>query len=403
MKELSRKRWAEPQLVPELRHEYVQWAGKHAFYRWLEATERNTFYYLPQVVRNRAQARIRRETKRFAQSGLPLTNSTMEILKGQAEIAELAQWEESRWSRSPLYSITKGMTAKAARTGMTEFYLPSEFLPGDDGVIFWQSPIGTAEYFSPATRFEQDPKTGVLNPVTFASLYNFIYDDTNTPVVTAAWSKISADEIYVAFYTDAEHHFRSIGFNSVEVAKALVQSGPLILEREQVLPLNRRTPWFTSEAETRLIPTARGRARSARTLKLAADRRDAGLPMIEQMVRTFAATLIYRQYALDSRETVYAGKSAVKRMLNDGATRDVAESAVSVIKIGQPLRYRAPTRDDVAYHWTERRIIEPYFRYTQYVPATGEYRKGIFEVSGYIAGPPDAPIRNIDKVFLLGE
>ncbi|MFE6739869.1 hypothetical protein [Streptomyces tubercidicus] len=400
-----RKRWENPRLLPQLRHEQIEWTKKEAGVFWITSAADGTNFYIPDAVRASGRDLAKKEIGRRRRAGDFVSRGLAEEAQKQGELISLADWIADTWDSAQLYSVTPAMTMKAARTGMTEFYLPSNLLPADSGVIFWQTPIGVAEHFNPSTAYEVDPETGAPSVVTFFSLYNLMMDDTNIPVVAASWQRLPDNRIYVAFYSDAESAVNALkGITDAQKRERTASLAPGMLEREQVLPLDRHVPWFTSEDPDRLVPTARGRGRDARTLELARERKFQGLPMLEQMVRTFTATLIYRHAAQENREVVHASRTTVKALQRSGAPAHISEGVVNVIKMGQPLRYKAPRRkEDAEWHWTERRVVAPYIRYRQFIPTTGETREGVFEVSGYIAGPPDAPIRNLDKVFLLGD
>ncbi|MFE9833965.1 hypothetical protein ACFYP4_02280 [Streptomyces sp. NPDC005551] len=398
------KRWENPRLLPEMQHAQIEWLNNKGGIFWIQSASDGTFFYVPPEVRTTAKPLADKFLKKRRQSGEVVSREMLNEHFFQAEIFTLADWVASSWDNAKLYSVTPAMTMKAARTGMTEFFLPSSLLPADSGVIFWQRPIGATEHFNPTTRYEIDPETGVPSVISYYSLYNLVMDDKTVPVVGASWKKMDDGRLYVAFWSDTESMVATLkNITDPQRRQSLAALAPVMLEREQVLPLDEKVPWFTSDKEDRLVPTARGRGKDSRTMILARERKFQGLPMLEQMVRTFTATLLYMRHAQDERDVVYAPKSTAKRMRQAGAPERIASNAVRIVKMGEPLRYRPPKRkEDAAWHWEERRVIEPYIRYTQYVPATGERREGIFEVSGYIAGPPGAPIRNIDKVFLLG-
>lgn len=400
-----KKRWENPRLVPEMQHEQVKWLRREGGKFWIYSGLDGTQFYVPQEVREHSRALAQSTLRQRRQQLEVVTPDMVKEHQYQSELFSLAEWSAATWDNATLFSVTPSMTMKASRTGMTEFYLPSSMLPSDSGVIFFQRPIGVAEHFNPTTEYEIDPETGVLSPVTYFSLYNVMMDESQIPVVAASWRKLTDGRVYLAFWTDSETAVHAIrDLTAVERRERLAKLPPLQLEREQVVPLDQKVPWFTSDADNRLVPTARGRAKDSRTLILAKERSFQGLPMLEQMVRTFTATLLYMRNVQDHREIVHAPKSTAKRMRQEGAPEHISSGGVTIVKMGEPLRYKAPRRkEDAEWHWTERRVVEPYFRYRQYIPATGETREGIFEVSGYIAGPPDAPIRNIDKVFLLGD
>lgn len=400
-----KKRWENPRLVPEMQHEQVKWLRHEGGKFWIYSSLNGTQFYVPPEVREHSRALAQSTLRQRRQQREVVTPDMVKEHEYQSEIFSLAEWNADTWDNATLFSVTPSMTMKASRTGMTEFYLPSSMLPSDSGVIFFQRPIGVAEHFNPTTEYKIDPETGVPSPVTYFSLYNLVMDESQIPVVAASWRKLVDGRVYVAFWTDSEAAVQAIrDLTATERRERMAQLPPLQLEREQVLPLDQKAPWFTSDADDRLVPTARGRAKDSRTLVLAKERSFQGLPMLEQMVRTFTATLLYMRNVQDHREIVHAPKSTAKRMRQEGAPEHITSGGVTVVKMGEPLRYKAPRRkEDAEWHWTERRVVEPYFRYRQYIPATGETREGIFEVSGYIAGPPDAPIRNIDKVFLLGD
>lgn len=400
-----RYRWKNPRLLPEMRNEQLEWLKKpDAMRMWLNQQDSGSKFFFPKAVRREARRMAKEAIAAYRVQQQYMDQSTVKEVNVQSDIAALIEYMHKTWDEASLYSITTGMAAKASRTGMTEFYLPSDYLPADSGVIVWQNAIGAAEHYSPATKYEADPETGAPTAVTYYSLYNLIMSDDALPVVAASWRR-SEEGLFVVFWTDAEPAINAIQtLTEKQKQKALRDHAPFVYEREQILPLDEKRPWFTSKEENRLLPTARGTGRDARTLKLAEERRTQGLPMLEQMVRTFTATLLYMRNAEENRETVYPSRTVSRGMMRQGVPSRIAESPVNLVKMGQPMRYRPPKRkEDAEWHWTERRVVEPYIRHKQYVPATGETREGVFEVSGYIAGPPDAPIRNIDKVFLLAD
>lgn len=405
-------RWERPAELPSLRFEQVQWTGRHAFSQWLDLHEMGTKFAFPAPVRDHGQRMLKRTLQDYARRNIRLTQKDMEAAREQADFVALAEFEEQRWADATLFSVSKPMTMRAARTGMTNFFLPRKILPKDStgetirsGVIVWQAPIGTVEVFNSQTKYTVDPDTGAVHADVMSELIRQFGDAAATPTVAASYTVLPDDKLWVVFYADALAGLKnSASLTPREIASAYARGifPPFTYEREQILPLDQETPWFTSDSPDRLIPTGRGRAHDSKTLRIAADRNFQGLPMIEQMCRTLTATLIHMWDTVDKREVVYPSKTGVRRLRNAGAPEYLAASGVRIVNMGEPIRYKAPRRrEDADWHWTERRWVDDYTRQRQYVPATGEMREGPFLVKGYMAGPPDAPIRNIDKVLLL--
>jgi hypothetical protein len=110
------------------------------------------------------------------------------------------------------------------------------------------------------------------------------------------------------------------------------------------------------------------------------------------------------KWKIANREEIPAPPYAVKQIARDtGRSRaEVREDNKTVfVRLGQPLRHRKPKEGAKSWTWSHRVVVGPFIRTRQYIPAHDRYDESPRLIEPYVAGPPDKPIRNTDKVFLL--
>jgi hypothetical protein len=331
----------------------------------------------------------------------------------KAQFVRLARWYAASLERSKMYYISPEMTHLAMRTQMETFRLTADMLPAPEGFLVWGQPIGDAERFIPRTAWLGPD--GVMSEDSITTLFPSQFSpfqDAEVPVVGAAWKyERDHDQVWVTTYTrNSELRDAMISrlYDTREIALVQSLTPPLAFEREQALPLDRTLNWFdadpadgprlelTAYADREHLPEHQWEKADAANADVA--------PQMTAMMRTLVATWMLMKWKIAHREEIAAPHAAVKRIAREtGQTRAAAReiTRTQVVRLGQPLRHRNPPTGAASRKWTVRAIIGPYIRTRQYIPAQGIFDYTPRLIAPYIAGPPGAPINNLDKVFLL--
>ncbi len=366
------------------------------------------------------------------------------------DFSALAAYHAETLDFGRLMFVGRDITYLAAKTEMPKFRLELDSFPQGkrSGFIMWEVPIGQSE---PRGRLSATHDADG-NPVDVHWAEGVLesFEGADVPVHAASW-RLSDDatEVLVCFYSDGEKARQgiqkelrrvqdSLGVNMSskdQVLRSALQdkqelltrlamskmaaeaaelqgSDPLPLEREQVLPLGQTLAWIGEGEDDHASLKATINITDKEELVSLAQKKgvgeqflaahDAYNPVLNQMIKTFVATLLLEKMKLASRVELPAPRPAKKRMRRAGADDRQVERTVTVVRIGQPLQHRAKKESTgKGGQWGVKTIVGPVVRTVQYVPATKEYREGIWTIEPYIAGPRDAPWSPRTKVYLL--
>lgn len=332
---------------------------------------------------------------------------------------ELANYHATTLENSHMLFVGKDISYLAAKTEMDKFRLERDLLPSKFGAILWEIPIGTAESVGRVLG-EWNPNTGEMNYVEVIDSVLEEYRKSETPVNMVTWRLIE-DEVLLCFYSDGEkakiglRNYRNAmeeeGVNMPSEYFSMRDSDPQPMEREQVLPIGVTLEWmkgYLDGGEGVLQPTIsisprKLEASKAKGLdKEMVAAHDKYVPVLNQMVKTFVATLHLRKMKIADESGVSATPKVKKRMSKRGAPEALTERRVSVVRVGRLKRgNRSPKGGGKGSPWGVKTVVGPVWRSRQYIPATGEYDESGRMIEPYVAGPDDAPWSESARVYLL--
>jgi hypothetical protein len=296
------------------------------------------------------------------------------------------------------FHLSAELTNLALRTVMPKYRLTLDMLPKNKpwGFMTWGLPIGQAEN-APSMNTYLNFRTGEMEEPDDLPAFS-PYEEGDYPIVGASWRyEPEANIVWVGFYTHAPR-------------KSGSRFDAFSMEREQALPLDQTLNWADSDSTEgpRLQVTALNnpdeRPKHLRQTLLQVN--EAARSVVSDLVRTLIASWMITKWKIANREIVPPPQDIVRsvsKATGKPKSKVAEEKGTTVFRLGAPIRQRASRAGDKEYTWSHRTIVGPVVRTRQYIPALDIYDEEPRFIEPYIAGPPDAPIRNIDKVFLLGD
>lgn len=407
----------DPKFVPKLARKIAKWQRQYGPRLWPMKAMAGTPFFAPPSI-----PPIVHET--FGYEVDPVTGNGTRIPSQRTlgGYQHLVNYYAETLEKAKCFHLSEEMTNLALRAVMPKFKLTREMLRlGPDpsggivpwGFITWATPIGQAENYDIANmmvdlrtgKIDRDPDKAEFSP----------YADADFPVVAASWRyEPEANIVWVAFFTENSDHLRILRETSkmtpsqLEEAKKMIE--PLALEREQALPLDRTLNWcdadpkdgplleMTAFSDPRGYPEAYGAQAMARN--------ELARPLVSNMVRVLVASWMIMRWKVAHREVVPAPLDVARKISKErGISKEAAkrEAGTTLVRLGGPIKKRAAPTGKKEYTWKVRALIGPVIRDRQYIPAWDTYDEEPRWIEPFWAGPPDAPISNADKVFLLGE
>lgn len=320
----------------------------------------------------------------------------------------LAAYYAETLERANCFNLSPEMTSLALRTTMPKYKLTLDMLPLQKpwGFIVWGLPVGAAERHASITSFvnfrtgevDASPEIPEFSP----------YADVDLPVVAATWRyEPEANSVWVAWYTQHVNMYRK-NHSPEELRKIMPVVGPLSLEREQELPLDRVLNWCDGGPDDgpKLTLTVRvPREEYPEHTHPVLDRQEEiGAAHMSDLVRVLIASWMLVKWKIAHREVIPPPPSVVREIskaTGKPKAQVAREAGTTVVRLGAPIHQRSAKPGEREYQWDHRTIVGPVVRHRQYIPAWDTYDEEPRLIEPFFMGPPDAPIRNIDKVFLL--
>lgn len=405
----------DPRFVPKLARKLAKWQREKAAYQWALTAVHGTKYIsppgVPPTVCNTSAFEVDVRTREA------LRRPDTETVESHRRVAEYyAETLES----AKCFHLDEKLTNLALRTVMPKYKLTLDTLrigPGGSivpwGFIVWSLPISQAEKTNMAPVM-MDFRSGEMVDADRQLKKFSPFDDADLPVMAASWRyEPDADIVWVAFYTQKQDQLpilQQFGLAPQEAAKAVKEMEPLTLEREQALPLGRSLNWCDSDPREgpRLEMTAFGDAEGyPEAAKAQAELiNEAARSLVSDMVRTLIASWMIMKWKVAEREVIPPTQDVIREVSKKTgrAKSDVAaHDGTTVVRLGGPIHKRASRPGGKDYTWKVRALVGPIVRDRQYIPAWGTYDDEPRFIEPYWAGPPDAPISNIDRVFTIDD
>jgi hypothetical protein len=235
-------------------------------------------------------------------------------------------------------------------------------------------------------------------------------------VVAALWRyHPEANSVWVSFYTDPADHLRiqrEQGATAEELARMKRFQPPLMFEREQELPLDQSLNWCDADPADgpRLALTAlRDASEFPEHIREAAARNNAlAETSVSDMVRVLLSSWMIMRWKIAERQVIPPTQDVIRKVAKEtGRSKDsvAKEDGTTVVSLGSPIRKQGTAREAGTKKgaWTVRALVGPVVRDRQYIPAWDTYDENPRLIEPFWMGPPDAPISNPDKVFVLDD
>lgn len=405
----------DPKYLPKMVRKLAKWQRQYAPEMWATGAVGGTKFFAPPGMPPMVHQMKGVSLDPLTGEGIRVpTEETVSSYRGLA--AYYAQTLEG----AKCYHLSERMSNLALRTVMPRYKLTLDALRiGPEGgivpwgFIAWSLPIGRAETDGLSDQLI-DFRTG---EVSYPELSAFSpYADADFPVVAASWRyEPEADIIWVAFYSqnsDETRVLRNAGYLTEDELAGLARlREPFSLEREQALPLGKSLNWCDADPAdgprldltTWINPDGYDREHLRQK---AIRNNDNARTSVSGMVRALIASWLIMKWKVAHREEIPPPQDVIRELAKKigHSKKTVAkEYGTTVVRLGAPIQKQAARTGAKEYTWKVRALVGPVVRDRQYIPAWGTYDEEPRFIEPYWAGPPDAPISNVDRVFKLGD